>query len=105
MLRLVAATEVGVLGPVDAAVAPGVTAEDAPTGEGGPLEETVDPECVQRVLGARRMESAAGRKQRRENGLVPADQAGEQAARNGSEAGHRSPRPQREPPPVEQLPA
>src|SRR3954453_2820848 len=46
-------------------------------GEPASFEGAVPRQGLQRVLGARRMESAARRKERRENGLVPADQGGE----------------------------
>jgi hypothetical protein len=52
MLRLVA-PEVCVLGPVDPTVAPRVAPENAPAGEDRALAETVNPERVDGILGAR----------------------------------------------------
>ena len=76
MLRLVPAAEAGVLGPVDAAVAPGITAEDPPAREGGALEKTVDPERVQRVLLARGVVLAGpGRREQPERVAPYEDQA------------------------------
>ena len=61
VLRLAAAAEVGVLGPVDAAVAPRVAAQQPPAGEDAALDEAVRAERVDRVLRAARVVLARAR--------------------------------------------
>ena len=60
-----------VLGTVDAAVTPRVTAKHAPPGEQRPLQKPVSPECVERVLGAAGVVLARPRRRQQAERVAP----------------------------------
>src|SRR5262249_48720454 len=68
---------------VDAAVAPGVAAEEPPGGEDDPSEYAVAPDGGHGVLRAGRMVLAPAREGRRHGALVEADRGDRQRAQRG----------------------
>src|SRR2546426_6921106 len=72
-------------------------------GEPAALEGAVPRDRFERILGARRMKPATRRERGRDEALVPADQRGEEPARELAEGTHRSPGPQHRAAPGEEI--
>src|SRR5690606_816801 len=75
---------------VDAALAPGVAAEEPPGGQDESLEDPVPLDRRDGVARAGRVILARGRSQRRDEALVPPDRRDEHAARERPRETHRA---------------